>query len=178
MGRFCTECGEKLKEGAKFCGNCGTACDGERGVKPDAPMASANTRRPYAPSDPKKFQGEVHRNEIVQQRQSSGGGLGHLLAGTAIGAFLGNLFGNSSSTQETVVNHNETIINKYERDEEDEYLDAQDNALYYGDDQEEDYDEDDSEDYEEDNEEDSYDDDECDDCDDDYDDDGDFFDDD
>ena len=116
MGKFCTNCGDPLKEGAKFCGNCGTAV--EQALR--RPETAA--RRPYRPTEPRKLQSEMRREAPVQARQSSGGGFWHFLAGTAMGAFLGNLFGSSASAQAaTVVNHNETIIN--EHDDEEEWVD-------------------------------------------------------
>ena len=33
MGRFCTNCGERLKEGANFCGNCGEAVEEKDDVR-------------------------------------------------------------------------------------------------------------------------------------------------
>ena len=173
MGRFCTNCGEPLKEGAKFCGSCGEAVEAQAPRKPEEAG-----RRPYRPTDPRKLQQEVRREAPVQERQQSGGGLWHFLAGTAMGAFLGNLFGGSAEAHnETVVNHNETVINQYDRD--DDFADeGQGEDLYYDDDYE-----DTEEDYEDDFDDDDYDIDD-DDYDESYDDDGydggdsdDFFDD-
>lgn len=116
MGKFCTNCGDPLKEGAKFCGNCGTA------VEQALQRPETAARRPYRPTEPRKLQSEMRREAPVQARQSSGGGFWHFLAGTAMGAFLGNLFGSSASAQAaTVVNHNENIIN--EHDDEEEWVD-------------------------------------------------------
>ena len=123
MGKFCTNCGDPLKEGAKFCGNCGTAVE-QALQRPETAAIRTETvsRRPYRPTEPRKLQSEMRREAPVQARQSSGGGFWHFLAGTAMGAFLGNLFGSSASAQAaTVVNHNETIIN--EHDDEEEWVD-------------------------------------------------------
>ena len=161
MGRFCTNCGEPLKEGAKFCGSCGEAVEAQAPRKPEEAG-----RRPYRPTDPRKLQQEARREAPVQERQQSGGGLWHFLAGTAMGAFLGNLFGGSAeANNETVVNHNETVINQYDRD--DDFADeGQGEDLYYDDDYE-----DTEEDYEDDFDDDDYDIDD-DDYDESYDDDG------
>ena len=83
MGRFCTNCGEPLKEGAKFCGNCGEAVEEKAAVRP-----KVNYNRPYRPAETQRLQSEAARHEPVEQRQSSGGGFWHFLAGTAIGGFL------------------------------------------------------------------------------------------
>ena len=167
MGKFCTNCGEPLKEGAKFCGNCGEAVEVKAAERP-----KVIDRRPYRPVE-QRLQSEDDRHELVQQRQS-GGGFWHFLAGTAFGGFLGSLFGSSGSAHpNTVINHNETIINEYE-DDEGLMEERLGNGLDYDEDDSCDADYDDREDYGEDDE-DRYDDDDYDS----YDggDDGDFFDD-
>ena len=176
MGRFCTNCWKPLKEGAKFCGNCGEAVEAKAVERPKV-MA----RRPYRPAE-QRLQSEAGRHELVQQPQSSSGGFWHFLAGTALGGFLGNLFGSSASAHsETVINHNETIINEYEDDDEGLMEERLGNGLEYDEDDSYDVDYDDQEDYGEDGKDRYYD--GCDDDDDDYDDscdsdgDGDFFDD-
>lgn len=113
MGKFCTHCGERLSEGAKFCGNCGKAVKAEAAGRKIAPA-----QRQYRPAATSSLRQENSRSEPVQPRQSSGG-FWHFLAGTALGGFFGNLFSNSAAAHpETVINHNETIISRQE-DEED-----------------------------------------------------------
>lgn len=164
MGRFCTNCGEPLKEGAKFCGGCGEAVEEKTSERP-----KTLGNRPYRPAETQRLQNEVHRHEQVQQRQGSGGGFWHFLAGTAIGGFLWNLFGGSASANhETVINHNETIINEYNEDDEGLMEERLGDGLDYDEDYSYGTDYDDQEDYG-DEYEDSYDDDGYDD--------GDFFDD-
>ena len=120
MGRFCTNCGEPLKEGAKFCGNCGEAV-GEVADRRSAGLE----RRPYRPEQPRKLQGEVRR-AVQPQQQSSGSGFWHFLAGTALGGFLGNMFSSSAEAHyDTVINHNENIVNNFDDDDEWEDQDSE-----------------------------------------------------
>ncbi len=143
MGRFCTNCGERLKEGANFCGNCGEAVEEKDDVR-----KRDIARRAYRPTgeQPQRLECDAHRRVPVQQQQSSGSGFGHFLAGTAIGAFLGNLFGSSASAHETMVNHNETIINQYE-DDDGLMEERLGDGLDYDEDDSYDMDDDDSEEY-------------------------------
>lgn len=120
MGRFCTNCGEPLKEGAKFCGNCGESVGEAAGHR-----SAGLERRPYRPEQPRKLQGEVRR-AVQPQQQSSGSGFWHFLAGTALGGFLGNLFGSSAEAHhDTVIKHNENIVNNFDDDDEWEDQDSE-----------------------------------------------------
>ncbi|MBR6268415.1 MAG: zinc-ribbon domain-containing protein [Selenomonadaceae bacterium] len=87
---YCTNCGKKEEDNARFCSNCG---------KPIAP--AANTRQAPPPSAP--------------QGQQNSGWLRSFLVGTGIGMFLSNLFGHSSSASassrpSTTEQHHETVI--------------------------------------------------------------------
>ena len=160
MGSFCTNCGERLKEGAKFCENCGTACEDEITVVKN----NIDARQTVLKSN--------HTDNRLQQRYStqspskSNGGIWNFLAGTAIGTFIGSFWGGSNSSHSETINHNETIINDYRRNEEyednDTLLNESDDTIYFEEDdnildddgyeesydnQYEDYDNDDYDDY-------------------------------
>lgn len=140
MGRFCTNCGEPLKEGAKFCGNCGEPV----GEVVDRRSAGA-VRKTYRPAEPQNLHSEVRREALPQQQQSSGSGFLHFLAGTALGGFLGHLFGSSAEAHhDTVINHNETIVNNFDDDDEWEDQDSETGFenLEYGDEDDDEYDND------------------------------------
>ena len=102
----------------------------------------------------------------TQSPSKSNGGIWNFLAGTAIGTFIGSFWGGSNSSHSETINHNETIINDYRRNEEyednDTLLNESDDTIYFEEDdnildddgyeesydnQYEDYDNDDYDDY-------------------------------
>ena len=72
MARYCKNCGARLDGNPRFCGNCGRPC----GV--------AGSRPPI-------------RNSGAVRSRNTSSGFRHFLAGTAVGAFFGHLFGGSAS---------------------------------------------------------------------------------
>lgn len=113
MDNFCINCGKPLKLGSNFCGNCGKACN-------DNSTSNITTQDKI-----------TTRVSHESPHQTNNGGW-HFFAGTLLGGFLSNLFGNSSFAQtNTFVNHNETIINKCDVDTEDENFEIDDVYLQY-----------------------------------------------
>ena len=87
---YCSNCGKKAEENARFCSNCG---------KPILPAANPRQSQPPAPV----------------QGQENSGLLWSFLAGTGIGVFLSNLFGHSasssaSSSPSTTNQYHDTVI--------------------------------------------------------------------